>query len=129
MIKIVINKCYGGFGLSQEALKRLIELGASVQIIKEAGWKDASNEYMIWDVSNVHNTPRIFEKETLVLSSRYENQIRTDPRLIQTIEELGDRANGSCAELEIIEIPEGVEWEIEEYDGMEWVAEKHRTWS
>jgi len=129
MIKIVINRCYGGFGLSQEALKRLIELGASVQIIKEAGWKDASNECMIWDVSNVHETPRIFEKETLVLSHGYENQIRTDPRLIQTIEELGERANGRCAELEIIEIPEGVEWEIEEYDGMEWVAEKHRTWS
>jgi len=31
--------------------------------------------------------------------------------------------------LKIVDIPDGVEWEIEEYDGMEWVAEKHRTWS
>jgi len=30
--------------------------------------------------------------------------------------------------LRIIEIPDGVEWQIEEYDGDEWIAEKHRTW-
>lgn len=30
--------------------------------------------------------------------------------------------------LEVIEIPDGIEWEICEYDGMEWVAEKHRKW-
>jgi hypothetical protein len=29
----------------------------------------------------------------------------------------------------VIEIPDDVEWEVEEYDGLEWVAEKHRTWS
>jgi hypothetical protein len=28
----------------------------------------------------------------------------------------------------VVEIPDGVEWEIAEYDGLEWVAEKHRTW-
>lgn len=26
------------------------------------------------------------------------------------------------------DIPDDVEWEIEEYDGLEWVSEKHRTW-
>jgi hypothetical protein len=43
--------------------------------------------------------------------------------------ELGDVANGFAADLKIVEIPDGVDWEIEEYDGNEWVAEVHRTWS
>jgi hypothetical protein len=42
--------------------------------------------------------------------------------------ELGEAANGRCAELKVVEIPDDVEWQIEEYDGLEWVAEKHRTW-
>ena len=25
-------------------------------------------------------------------------------------------------------IPDDVEWYVEEYDGIEWVAEVHRTW-
>jgi hypothetical protein len=28
----------------------------------------------------------------------------------------------------IVEVPADVDWYIEEYDGLEWVAEKHRTW-
>ena len=31
--------------------------------------------------------------------------------------------------LEIVEIPDGIAYEIEEYDGQEWIAEKHRRWS
>jgi hypothetical protein len=53
---------------------------------------------------------------------------RSDPLLIQVIEELGEVANGSCAELKIIDVPDDVEWHIEEYDGFEHVAEDHRTW-
>jgi hypothetical protein len=54
---------------------------------------------------------------------------RTDPDLVAVVQELGKEAEGSCAELKIVEIPDDVEWQIEEYDGSEWVAEKHRTWA
>lgn len=54
---------------------------------------------------------------------------RDDPILIQVFKELEDVANGFAADLKIMEIPDGVDWEIKEYDGNEWVAEKHRTWS
>jgi len=30
--------------------------------------------------------------------------------------------------LKIVEIPDDVDWEINEDDGSEWIAEKHRTW-
>jgi len=53
---------------------------------------------------------------------------RDDPILIRVISELGDEANNRFCTLKIVEIPADVEWEIGEYDGLEWVAEKHRTW-
>ncbi len=53
---------------------------------------------------------------------------RDDPALVQVVEELGKAANGSHAELSIVEIPADVEYVIEEYDGTEWIAEAHRTW-
>jgi hypothetical protein len=48
--------------------------------------------------------------------------------LVRVVEELGIAANGWAANLGIVEIPEGISWYIEEYDGFEWVAESHRTW-
>jgi hypothetical protein len=53
---------------------------------------------------------------------------RDDPYLIQSIRELGDAANSRFCVLKIVEIPADVDWEIGEYDGREWVAERHRTW-
>lgn len=92
MTKIAINRCYGGFGLSEEALEHYNNLaGKSVD----------------WD------------REIM----------RADTFLIQTIEELGDAANGNHAELRIVDIPDDVNWTVEEYDGKEWIAEVHRTWS
>jgi hypothetical protein len=38
-------------------------------------------------------------------------------------------ANGAHANLKIVEIPGDVSWHIGEYDGNEWVAEDHRSWS
>lgn len=53
---------------------------------------------------------------------------RDDEALVRVVELLGERANSRFSELKIVEIPDDVEWTIQEYDGMEWVAEKHRTW-
>ena len=55
---------------------------------------------------------------------------RDDTDLIAVIEELGlDASSGQMARLKIITIPEDVDWDIADYDGVEWVAEKHRTWT
>jgi len=53
---------------------------------------------------------------------------RNDPFLIQVVEELGDFANDRYAQLKIVEIPDDVDWCVQDYDGYEWIAEKHRTW-
>lgn len=55
---------------------------------------------------------------------------RNDPKLIEAVEQLGiEKASGEVAKLKIVEIPDDVEWTIEQYDGLEWVSEKHRTWN
>ena len=53
---------------------------------------------------------------------------RTDPALIGVISQLGSKADGEYATLKVVEVPPNVDWFIDEYDGKEWVAEKHRTW-
>ena len=53
---------------------------------------------------------------------------RTHPLLIRVVEELGDKASGRFGELAVIEIPDGIEWEISDYDGIETIEELHRTW-
>ena len=53
---------------------------------------------------------------------------RTHPDLIDAITQAGEEASGSCAKIKIIEIPDGVQYEIDEYDGLETVHEIHRRW-
>jgi len=54
---------------------------------------------------------------------------RDDPVLVEVVEAMGSDANDRHSELKIVEVPDNIEWTIEEYDGEEWVAEVHRTWS
>ena len=53
---------------------------------------------------------------------------RDHPLFVEVVEELGSKCWGDHAELKVVEIPEDVEWEIIEYDGIEYIAEKHRKW-
>ena len=47
---------------------------------------------------------------------------RTDPILVQVVEELGQEANGSFADLCIRELETGTKYRIDEYDGSESVV-------
>jgi hypothetical protein len=155
-MKVVINKCYGGFELSYEGVMKYaglkgIKLYAFVEARDGNGQIDFHNfipydgsgenpfliyyatvpcdEYMkhskLWYESSI-------EKRRELGDGGYfcERDIeRHDPALVETVEQLGEKANGRCAKLEIVTIPDDTEYVIEEYDGMEWIAEKHRTWN
>jgi len=54
---------------------------------------------------------------------------RDDPYLIKIVKDLGSEAGGKYAKLKIVEIPADVDWIVQDYDGAEWIAEKHRTWT
>lgn len=143
MTQIVINKCHGGFGISDKAVLRYMELaGRAVYpeatesaIMGSTYWlvPEGPERYDDSKMSVLWNTMTIEERRDA--NAKWSEQVfrprdieRDDPLLIQTIIELGeDAGNWACVPI-VIEIPDDVEWEIEEYDGLEWVAEKHRTW-
>jgi hypothetical protein len=91
--KIVINDCFGGYGLSE----------AAVEEYKRMACID-DPEFTDQDID------------------------RDDPYLVRLVEEWGDRAEDNFAQLKVVEVPAEVDWIIQEYDGHEWIAEKHRTW-
>ena len=53
---------------------------------------------------------------------------REDPVLIEVVEELGKRTNSPFSELVIVDIPDGMEYEIDDYDGVETLHQKVRKW-
>jgi hypothetical protein len=166
-LRIVINKCYGGFSLSPRAVKRLAELNGRecyffVTGKNERGETDILRHEPI-SLEKLEEKPTLFftaydipnPDEALPSQENWNSMTseqrkasneswdahsldfqyrvdRSDTGLIQVVEELGSGhrtgASGACANLKIVEIPDGVEYEIVEYDGLEHIAEQHRTW-
>ena len=112
-MKIVINRCFGGFGLSDQAIQRYSELAGLNLVSKEGGLFGLS-----WYRDSVADE-NYFSSDDIP---------RDDLNLIQIVEEMGELSWGPYSELSIVEIPDDVKWTIEKYDGNEHVAECHRTW-
>ena len=140
-MKVVINACYGGFGLSHEAVLRYAEIKGITLYVEPT--KSSIVPHAYYTVPKELRMKEISHKEFLTMSlperiafnerhakeSLYARDIpRDDPALVQVVEEMGRAADGDCARLEVVEIPDDVAWHIEEYDGNEHVAEDHRTW-
>lgn len=119
MTKIVINRCYGGFSLSDEAFEKLL-------VRKGIAFRREENESRLMG-NTYYDTELPSGSDDYIFQYDYYDN-RSDPDLIAVIEEMGAEANGWAAELAIVEIPDDVEWHIAEYDGIEHVAENHRTW-
>lgn len=134
-MKIVINNCFGGFGLSDTAFERYLDL-------KGITWYKGQTEF---GASNYYTVPeeefnKIQEEEDKLPVGKdryarsnaaylsYYDIERNDPILIQVVEELGDIAFGDYSDLRIVEIPDDVQWKIDEYDGVESIHEVHRVW-
>lgn len=86
-MKVVINRCWGGFDLSDKARAMIKALGGDV-------YGD-----------------------------------RDDPILVKVVETLGEEANTEYSSLKVVEIPDDVDYYIDDYDGMETIEECHRSWS
>lgn len=122
-MKVAVNKCYGGFSPSNVLYEALIAKG--------------------WKVTKYNDDYEVEDKEALIIDSgeddklgisRYHfadgssTKLRSHPDLVEAIEMLGEAANTMVSKLKVVEIPDDVNWKIEEYDGFEHIAEVHRTW-
>lgn len=94
MGKAVINTCYGGFGISEEAYNWLKEHNIDKELIHKS-YNDISESYQYHYYGSRHY-----------------------PLFIKCVEELGEKASGWLAELRVVEF-EGDLYRIDEYDGYE----------
>ena len=99
-MKIVINRSFGCFKIPPE-------------LAEELGW------YSVY-FNGSKDLPADYDEHT-------------DPDLIAGLErmiEVGvDISKAAGTMLKIVEIPDDVEWFIDDYDGIETIHERHRTWS
>jgi len=96
MTKVVYNDCYGGFGLSNEAIDWLLERGSKyIRLHEDSRFKRKG----VWDEGPRH-----------------------DPLLVECVETLGKEASDQFAKLAIVEI-QGPLYRVDEYDGMEYIQE------
>lgn len=146
--KIAINICFGSFDLSPKSLLWLYNNGcndivlpvnlkiflrttskiqAEDDIKKEIEkWKECKNN----NFENINDCMVFTEDYQHYLSPihfvKYEN--REDPLLIRCIESLKEEVDTPMSQVRIIEIPEGVDYQIANNDGYEYIREKSREW-
>ena len=119
-MEIVVNRCFGGFGLSTEAVLWARERNAfwAKEIaLGGEGFSDRSIRTSGYDSYTYY--PEDYNDDSW----------RSDPILVECVKVLGKKSWGSLAKLQVVAIPDDVEeWFIDDYDGQEHVSEAHRTW-
>jgi hypothetical protein len=105
MTKIVYNACYGGFGLSDEAIEMYLQLKGFKYTKTPDRW---GAHYTVEGDSHFYNR----------------DIDRADPILAQVVEMLGEKACGEFAKLKIEDLPKGTLYRITEYDGYESIETK-----
>lgn len=119
--KIVYNNCYGGFGLSIEAIKWLENNATDESVrtfLKEKRAeieKSAEPNLKKWiTIEGLMETCLMYEYNEKGLPRHHKD-------LVACVEALGDKANGICSKLKIYELNENI-YKIDEYDGWETVT-------
>lgn len=104
-MKVVVNRAFGGFGLSKKAISLYNK-------------KAKTNFKSVWEIENSFGS-----------GDDKKFKFRSSEILIAVVEKLGDQSHESAFDrLEIVEIPnDAVNPYIDEYDGAETIREG-RTW-
>lgn len=127
MKKVIYNSCYGGFGLSKEAIQRYWEIKGQQVWIEDGQWgctvwlvppEERLEQKFGEKYTAMSRDERVAYNEAYSAQFWYDRYVdRHDPALVQVVEELGDKANGKYAKLRIAEV--SGPYRIDEYDGFE----------
>lgn len=131
-MKVILNKCYGGFDVSDEAYKlyakkkgiELYRYANEVDGYYKTDKADRFGSYFTKDFGEKIGAKDFDWSYCLYLDGEH----REDPVLVEVVEELGEKASGFCGRLVVVEIPDGLDYVIDEYDGIETLHEKVGTW-
>lgn len=143
MKKVILNKCYGGFGASYLAHKLYAKKKYNVDEIFIYKWtkngyvkicsdtidKKLFRFYSFYSIKDfgdfiTHEERDKIKDSFLLLDDKY----REDPIFIEVVEELGEKANTFCSDLKIVEIPDDLDYVIDDYDGIETLHQKVQEW-
>lgn len=130
MTKVVYNTCFGGFGLSDDAVRRYADIKGLALYIEPSAYGfstywTVAPELRVEPLEGTAGHQASLEERIAHNKAHSEQTIspreipRTDPALVQVVEELGVAANGRHAALAIADIPPGTKYRIDEYDGRE----------
>ena len=133
-MELVINRCYGGFNLSPIAVKEYLKRKGKECFAYTYDSNCNLNKINIEDagILVLYSTEDL--GETISREAEWKSHFdpsdidRSDKDLVSIVKEFGNAASGRCSELKIVEIPDDIDWEVSEYDGMEIINEKHRSW-
>ena len=139
MKKVILNKCYGGFAVSDEgydlyARKKGITLYKYYYDFGDCAYKRLNED--CYSVSDIYYFTKDFGDDIKSISDEdfkkyclyLEESCREDSILIEVVEELGQQANTYYSELKVVEIPDNLDYVIDNYDGLEILHEKVREW-
>lgn len=155
-MKVAINSDFGGFGLSPKAIKRLADLQGRECHFVIPNWtflcdlpdtpctlEEAEEAYHFTarDVPDlgalipmdIHwaELPAGERERYKTLYSQHTIEApddRSDPLLVQVIEELEEKSDGQYSSLKIVEIPDGIKFEIDSIQGRESIYEVGHWW-
>ena len=119
--------------MSQAAYTRLIELGIPAvpylddQERREKLRSQYPNGQVVFDYEDPNSDPPKYRTERYWDYWTHELENRTHPLVVQVVEELGTAASDHLSDLRVADVPDGVDYRIEAYDGLEHIAEG-RTW-
>ena len=106
--KVVLNSCFGGFGLSKDAIQMLNDKHG-LNIDSDYGYVDNDDFGIVDDNMDAY---------------------RMDKRLVSVVKKLGvKKASGQYSALRIVDVPDDVVdvhgWHISDYDGCESIHQSH----
>lgn len=137
-MKIILNKCFGGFGLSAKAYKLYCEKkGLECYFYKTVGLHtykkiDFDNacktSYFYCFTKDLGKTTTICSDDNAKYDLHLNKSLREDKTLIEVVEELREEANSWASRLVIVEIPDNLNYVIDDYDGFETLHEKVQEW-
>lgn len=139
MKKVILNKCFGGFDVSPKAYQLYAIYKGYSHLYK---YLPNNETYKLVDLFDEHfvcfYVTKYFGKEISkndILKEDWEKHIlylndnnREDDILIKVVEELGDEASGRFGQLVVVQIPDDLDYVIDNYDGIETLHARVETW-
>lgn len=128
MVQLVVyNWCFGGFGYDESVVKWVRENEDSLkQEYNDDDVEELADETISGEMYDDGSGPKLNYLNNCSGASRDNELLAT---IVSGDTEYTGTVGAKYSELYVAEVPDGVDWVIDEYDGQETVKEKSRTFN